>query len=53
MWCSSPAADELPEVGKTYQATVKAIQEFGAFVEFIPGTEGLVHNQRMGLDARQ
>ena len=34
---------ELPEVGKVYQGTIKAIKEFGAFVEFIPGTEGLVH----------
>ncbi|HYE04045.1 MAG TPA: polyribonucleotide nucleotidyltransferase [Planctomycetota bacterium] len=34
---------EMPEVGKEYQATIKAIKEFGAFVEFIPGTEGLVH----------
>ncbi|MBA3687018.1 MAG: polyribonucleotide nucleotidyltransferase [Planctomycetes bacterium] len=34
---------ELPEVGKEYPATIKAIKEFGAFVEFIPGTEGLVH----------
>jgi len=34
---------EMPEVGKTYNATVKAIKDFGAFVEFIPGTEGLVH----------
>jgi polyribonucleotide nucleotidyltransferase len=34
---------ELPEVGKVYHGTVKAIKEFGAFVEFIPGTEGLVH----------
>jgi polyribonucleotide nucleotidyltransferase len=34
---------EMPEVGRTYEGTVKAIKEFGAFVEFIPGTEGLVH----------
>jgi polyribonucleotide nucleotidyltransferase len=34
---------ELPEAGKTYNATIKAIKDFGAFVEFIPGTEGLVH----------
>ncbi|MBA2480782.1 MAG: polyribonucleotide nucleotidyltransferase, partial [Planctomycetes bacterium] len=34
---------ELPEPGKTYTATIKAIKDFGAFVEFIPGTEGLVH----------
>ncbi len=34
---------EVPEVGKVYQATVKKIMEFGAFVEILPGKEGLVH----------
>jgi polyribonucleotide nucleotidyltransferase len=34
---------ELPEVGKIYSGAIKAIKDFGAFVEFIPGTEGLVH----------
>jgi len=34
---------ELPEVGKIYSGVIKAIKDFGAFVEFIPGTEGLVH----------
>lgn len=34
---------EKPEVGKVYDATVKRIMDFGAFVEFLPGTEGLVH----------
>jgi len=34
---------EMPEVGKIYSGVVKAIKDFGAFVEFIPGTEGLVH----------
>ena len=34
---------EMPEVGKVYQATVKKIMEFGAFVEILPGKEGLVH----------
>lgn len=32
-----------PEIGKVYQGTVKKIMEFGAFVEFMPGQEGLVH----------
>jgi len=32
-----------PEVGETYEATVKAIQPYGAFVEFMPGKEGLLH----------
>jgi polyribonucleotide nucleotidyltransferase len=34
---------EVPEVGKVYPATVKKIMEFGAFVEILPGKEGLVH----------
>ncbi|MBL8025117.1 MAG: polyribonucleotide nucleotidyltransferase [Fibrobacteres bacterium] len=32
-----------PEIGKVYQGTVKGIQNFGCFVEFMPGREGLVH----------
>ena len=32
-----------PEVGKIYQGTVTGTKEFGAFVEFMPGKEGLVH----------
>ncbi len=32
-----------PEVGKEYHATVKRIMNFGAFAEFMPGKEGLVH----------
>ena len=34
---------EEPEVGKVYLGTVKNIRDFGAFVEFLPHTEGLVH----------
>ncbi|MFQ5798012.1 MAG: polyribonucleotide nucleotidyltransferase [Bacteroidota bacterium] len=34
---------ELPEVGKRYTGVVRRILEFGAFVEFLPGKEGLVH----------
>lgn len=30
-------------VGEIYEATVKKIMNFGAFVEFLPGKEGLVH----------
>jgi polyribonucleotide nucleotidyltransferase len=32
-----------PEVGKVYQGIVTGTKEFGAFVEFMPGKEGLVH----------
>jgi len=32
-----------PEVGKIYKGRVVKIMDFGAFVEFMPGKEGLVH----------
>jgi polyribonucleotide nucleotidyltransferase len=32
-----------PEVGKTYDGKVVKLMDFGAFVEFMPGQEGLVH----------
>ncbi len=31
------------EVGKTYRGIVRGVKEFGAFVECLPGKEGLVH----------
>lgn len=34
---------EEPEVGKKYMGEVKRIMNFGAFVEFLPGKDGLVH----------
>jgi polyribonucleotide nucleotidyltransferase len=34
---------EEAEVGKTYVGTVKSIVDFGAFVEILPGTDGLLH----------
>ncbi|MEA3468296.1 MAG: polyribonucleotide nucleotidyltransferase [Thermodesulfobacteriota bacterium] len=41
------------EVGKVYKGIVKTIKDFGAFVEILPGTDGLVHiselaNERVG-----
>jgi polyribonucleotide nucleotidyltransferase len=33
----------VPEVGKYYKGAVQKIMEFGAFVEVLPGTDGLVH----------
>jgi polyribonucleotide nucleotidyltransferase len=41
---------ESPEVGKTYTATVKKIMEFGAFVEILPGKEGLVHISQLDVN---
>ncbi|MBS3741947.1 MAG: polyribonucleotide nucleotidyltransferase [Candidatus Cloacimonetes bacterium] len=32
-----------PEVGKIYEGTVRAVKDFGAFVEILPGQDGLVH----------
>ena len=32
-----------PEVGTVYHGVVKSILEFGAFVEFLPGKDGLLH----------
>ncbi|MFA4916523.1 MAG: polyribonucleotide nucleotidyltransferase [Syntrophales bacterium] len=34
---------EDAEIGKIYRGTVKKVVDFGAFVEILPGTEGLVH----------
>ena len=34
---------ELPEEGKVYQGTVRSILDFGAFVEFMPHRDGLLH----------
>lgn len=33
----------VPEVGTVYDSTVKSIMPFGAFVEFLPGKQGLLH----------
>jgi polyribonucleotide nucleotidyltransferase len=33
----------VPEIGRTYLGTVTRLAEFGAFVEIIPGTDGLLH----------
>ncbi len=34
---------ELPEEGKVYEGTVRSIMDFGAFVEFMPHRDGLLH----------
>lgn len=33
----------IPEVGQVYDGVVKSIMPFGAFVEFMPGKDGLLH----------
>lgn len=37
-----------PEVGKVYEGKVVKLMEFGAFVEFMPGKQGLVHISELG-----
>jgi polyribonucleotide nucleotidyltransferase len=31
------------EIGRIYAGTVRSIKDFGAFVEILPGTDGLLH----------
>ena len=38
---------EEPEVGRIYKGTVKTIKEFGAFVEILPGKDGLCHISKL------
>ena len=38
---------EDPEVGIEYEGVVTRLMQFGAFVEFLPGKEGLVHISKM------
>lgn len=39
-----------PEVGKVYTGKVTRIMNFGAFVEFMPGREGLVHISQLAKE---
>jgi polyribonucleotide nucleotidyltransferase len=41
---------EDAEVGKIYKGTVKKIVDFGAFVEILPGTEGLLHISQLARE---
>ena len=41
---------ELPEVDKVYTGKVKTIQDFGAFVEFMPNRDGLLHISEISWD---
>ncbi len=34
---------EVPELGKVYKGKVKSVVTFGAFIEILPGKEGLLH----------
>lgn len=39
----------VPQAGEVYEATVKSIMPYGAFVEFLPGKEGLLHISEISL----
>ncbi len=41
---------EDPEVGLVYQGTVKRLMDFGAFIEILPGKEGLCHISKLSKD---
>ncbi|MGA1842968.1 MAG: polyribonucleotide nucleotidyltransferase [bacterium] len=41
---------EEPEVGKVYEGVVKKICEFGAFVEILPSTDGLLHKTEISYN---
>jgi polyribonucleotide nucleotidyltransferase len=41
---------EEPEIGRVYNGTVVRIMDFGAFVEFMPGREGLVHISKLARE---
>ena len=40
----------MPEVGETYTGKVRSILDFGAFVEFMPGKDGLLHISEISWD---
>ena len=40
----------VPEEGQIYTGTVRSILEFGAFVEFMPGRDGLLHISEISWD---
>jgi polyribonucleotide nucleotidyltransferase len=41
------AITTVPEVGDTYEGKVVKIEDYGAFVDFLPGKSGLVHISEM------
>lgn len=41
------ALTEEPEVGKVYEGKVVSIKDFGAFVNILPGTDGMVHISKL------
>jgi polyribonucleotide nucleotidyltransferase len=39
-----------PEIGRIYRGKVRKIVEFGAFVEILPGTDGLLHISQLSKE---
>ena len=37
----------MPEIGKIYRGKVSSVKDFGAFVEIMPGLDGLLHISEM------
>jgi polyribonucleotide nucleotidyltransferase len=44
------AITAIPEIGGVYEGKVKNIMDFGAFVEFMPGKDGLLHISEISWD---
>ncbi|MDU1891819.1 MAG: polyribonucleotide nucleotidyltransferase [Dysgonomonas sp.] len=40
----------VPEVGEVYTATVRSVMPYGAFCEFLPGKDGLLHISEISWD---
>ena len=40
----------VPEIGKVYEAKVRSIMAYGAFCEFLPGKDGLLHISEISWD---
>lgn len=41
---------KVPEPGEVYEGTVKRVEQYGAFVEILPGKSGLVHVSKMSKE---
>ena len=50
---SSRSSPPRPELNKTYMGKVQRITDFGAFVEIMPGTDGLLHVSEIAQPPRQ
>ena len=43
----------MPEVNKDYEGTVVSITKYGAFINIMPGTDGLVHISQLGAEGER